>query len=109
MLFSLSNLKKRSTRDADGEQAVVPKLLHGRAALRQVGLAIELFEGFVGKARSECDMRLLEGVMGDYRLGRCIEFACSPIIRSCSLLLRACFRLRTWQRWLRMGLADRQM
>ena len=38
MLFSLSNLKKRSTRDADGEQAVVPKLLHGRAALRQVGL-----------------------------------------------------------------------
>ncbi len=73
MLFSLTNLKKRSTRDADGEQAVVPKLLHGRAALRQVGLAIELFEGFVGKARSECDMRLLEGVMGDYRLGRCIE------------------------------------
>ena len=27
----------------------------------------------MGKARSECDMRLLEGVMGDYRLGRCIE------------------------------------
>jgi predicted nuclease of restriction endonuclease-like RecB superfamily len=73
MLFSLSNLKKRSTRDADGEQAVVPKLLHGRAALRQVGQALELFEGFVGKARSECDTRLLEGVMGDYRLGRCIE------------------------------------
>ena len=64
MLFSLSNLKKRSTRDADGEQAVVPKLLHGRAALRQVGLAIELFEGLVGKASSECGTRVREGVLG---------------------------------------------
>ncbi|HST06010.1 MAG TPA: DUF790 family protein, partial [Chloroflexia bacterium] len=73
MLFSLSNLKKRSTRDADGEQAVVPKLLHGRAAMRQLGQAIELFEGFVGQPRSEWDTRLLEAIMGDYRLGRCIE------------------------------------
>jgi predicted nuclease of restriction endonuclease-like RecB superfamily len=73
MLFSLSNLKKRSVRDADSEQAVVPKLLHGRAALRQLGQAIDLFEGFVGQPRSECDTRLLEAIMGDYRLGRCIE------------------------------------
>ena len=73
MLFSLSNLKRRSVRDADGELAVVPKLLHGRAALKLVGQAIEQFEEYVSRPRNEYDARLLEAVMGDYRLGRCIE------------------------------------
>src|SRR4051794_40273816 len=73
MLFSLSNLKRRSVRDPDGELAVVPKLLHGRSTLKLVEQAIDLFESFVGKPRSEYDSRALEAVMGDYRLGRCIE------------------------------------
>ncbi len=73
MLFSLANLKRRSVRDLDGELAVVPKLLYGRAVLNLVGQAIEQFEEYVGKPRSEYDSRSLEAVMGDYRLGRCIE------------------------------------
>jgi predicted nuclease of restriction endonuclease-like RecB superfamily len=73
MLFSLSNLKRRSVRDPDGELAVVPKLLHGRTALRLIEQAVEVFEGYVGRPRSEYDTRALEAVMGDYRLGRCIE------------------------------------
>src|SRR5688500_687057 len=73
MLFSLANLYRRSVRDPDGELAVVPKLLHGRAALKLVGQAIEQFEEYVGRPRSEYDSRSLEAVMGDYRLGRCIE------------------------------------
>ena len=73
MLFSLSNLKRRSVRDTDGELAVVPKLLHGRTALRLIEQAVEVFEGYMGRPRSEYDTRALEAVMGDYRLGRCIE------------------------------------
>jgi predicted nuclease of restriction endonuclease-like RecB superfamily len=73
MLFSLSNLKRRSVRDHDGELAVVPKLLHGRTALRLIEQAVEVFEGYLGRPRSEYDTRALEAVMGDYRLGRCIE------------------------------------
>ncbi|MEA2574596.1 MAG: uncharacterized protein QOH93_1894, partial [Chloroflexia bacterium] len=73
MLFSLTNVKRRGVRDADGEFAVVPKLLHGRASLKLVEQAIEVFEGFVGRTRGEYDSRDMEAVMGDYRLGRCIE------------------------------------
>ncbi|HYP41843.1 MAG TPA: DUF790 family protein, partial [Chloroflexia bacterium] len=73
MLFSLANLKKRSVRDPDGEQAVVPKLLHGRAALKLLDQAISVFDSQVGRPRSEYDGRALEAVMGDYRLGRCVE------------------------------------
>jgi predicted nuclease of restriction endonuclease-like RecB superfamily len=73
MLFSLTNLKRRAVRDPEGELAVVPKLLHGRSTLKLVEQAIDLFESFVGKPRSEYDSRTLEAVMGDYRLGRCIE------------------------------------
>ncbi|MBF6613416.1 MAG: DUF790 family protein [Chloroflexi bacterium] len=60
-------------RDVDGELAIVPKLLHGRAALKLLEQAIVVFEGSVGKPRSEYDARKLEDVLGDYRLGRCIE------------------------------------
>src|SRR5687768_975618 len=73
MLFSLTNLKRRSIRDPDGELTVVPKLLTGRAAVKLVGQAIEQVEQYVGRPRSEYDSRTLEAVMGDYRLGRCIE------------------------------------
>ncbi|HEY0070015.1 MAG TPA: hypothetical protein VGE04_08625, partial [Chloroflexia bacterium] len=73
MLFSLTNVKRRSVRDADGELAVVPRLLHGRASLKLVEQAIGVFEGYVGRPRGEYDSRALEAVMGDYRLGRCIE------------------------------------
>ncbi|HVF99645.1 MAG TPA: DUF790 family protein [Chloroflexia bacterium] len=73
MLFSLTNVKRRSVRDADGELAVVPKLLHGRASLKLVEQAIAVFEESVGRPRAEYDSRTLEAVMGDYRLGRCIE------------------------------------
>jgi len=73
MLFSLQNLKRRSVRDPDGELAVMPKLLHGRAALKLVEQAIAVFEASIGRPRSEYDSRDLEAVMGDYRLGRCIE------------------------------------
>lgn len=73
MLFSLSNIKRRSVRDADGEMAVVPKLLHGRAPLKLLEQAISTFEGFVGRPRGEYDARALESVMGDYRLARCVE------------------------------------
>src|SRR4051794_7201984 len=73
MLFSLSNLKRRSVRDPEGELCVLPKLLHGRSTLKLVEQAIDLFESFVGKPRSEYDSRALEAIMGDYRLGRCIE------------------------------------
>ncbi|HYO49192.1 MAG TPA: DUF790 family protein [Chloroflexia bacterium] len=73
MLFSLANLKKRSVRDPDGEQAVVPKLLHGRAALKLLDQAICAFDSHLGRPRSEYDGRDLEAVMGDYRLGRCVE------------------------------------
>jgi SAM-dependent methyltransferase len=73
MLFSLANLKKRSVRDPDGEQAVMPKLLHGRAALKLLDQAISVFDGQVGRPRNEYDGRDLEAVMGDYRLGRCVE------------------------------------
>src|SRR5438552_7376639 len=73
MLFSLSNLKRRSVRDPDGELAVVPKLLHGRAAHRLVEQALEVFEGYVGRPRSEYELRALEAVLSDYRLARCIE------------------------------------
>ncbi|HET6261111.1 MAG TPA: hypothetical protein VFG99_02590, partial [Chloroflexia bacterium] len=73
MLFSLANLKKRSVRDHDGEQAVVPKLLHGRAALKLLDQAISVFDSQVGRPRNEYDGRALEAVMGDYRLGRCVE------------------------------------
>lgn len=73
MLFSLANIRRRSVRDADGELAVVPKLLHGRAATRLVEQAITLFDACVGQTRAEYDVRALEAVMGDYRLGRCVE------------------------------------
>ncbi len=73
MLFSLSNLKRKSVRDADGEFAIVPKLLHGRAALKLLEQAIEVFAESIGKPRSEYDAHKLEDVLGDYRLGRCIE------------------------------------
>ncbi len=73
MLFSLTNLKRRTVRDPYGEFAVVPKLLHGRAALRELEQATNLCEDSVGKMRSEYDTGALEAVMGDYRLGRCVE------------------------------------
>ncbi len=73
MLFSLSNVKRRSVRDPDGELAVVPKLMHGRAALHLLEQALEVFEGYVGRPRKEYDPRALEAVMSDYRLARCIE------------------------------------
>ena len=73
MLFSLSNLKRRTVRDPDGEFAVIPKLLHGRSAIRELEQAIDLFEASVGKPRSDYDTHHMEAVMGDYRLGRCIE------------------------------------
>jgi predicted nuclease of restriction endonuclease-like RecB superfamily len=60
-------------RDPDGEMAVVPKLLHGRAALREIEQAITVVHESLGMPRSEYDGRRLEAVMGDYRLGRCIE------------------------------------
>jgi predicted nuclease of restriction endonuclease-like RecB superfamily len=73
MLFSLTNLKRRTMRDPDDELLVVPKLLHGRAALKLLEQAIAVFEEYVGKPHSGWDVRALEGVMGDYRLGRCVE------------------------------------
>ena len=73
MLFSLTNLKRRSVRDPDGELAVVPKLLHGRTAVKLVEQAIEVFDSYVGRTRAEYDPRALEAVMSDYRLARCIE------------------------------------
>src|SRR5207244_4745077 len=65
--------KRRSLRDPDGELAVIPKLLHGRSALRLVEQTLEVFEGYVACPRSEYDPRALEAVMSDYRLARCIE------------------------------------
>ncbi len=73
MLFSLTNIKRRSVRDRDGELAIVPKLLHGRAMVALLGQAIQVFEGYLGRPRGEYDSRTLEAVMGDYRLGRCVE------------------------------------
>ena len=73
MLFPLSSIKKRSLRDRRGNLIVVPALLHGRTALALVEQAINVFESCVGRPRSEYDPRALEAVMGDYRLGRCIE------------------------------------
>lgn len=73
MLFSLPNLKRRSVREPDGTLTVVPNLLHGRAALGLVEQAIGVFESYVGRPRSEYDRYTLEAVMGDYRLGRCVE------------------------------------
>lgn len=73
MLFSLTNLKRRSMRDPDDELCVVPKLLHGRASLKLLEQAIDVFESYVGRPRSDYDTRALEAVMGDYKLGRCIE------------------------------------
>jgi predicted nuclease of restriction endonuclease-like RecB superfamily len=73
MLFSLTNLKRRTFRDPDDELLVMPKLLHGRSAIKLLEQAIALFEGYVGRPRSAYDSRSLEGVLGDYRLGRCIE------------------------------------
>lgn len=51
----------------------MPKLLHGRAASRLVEQAIAVFDEAAGKVRDEYDAQALEAVMGDYRLGRCIE------------------------------------
>jgi predicted nuclease of restriction endonuclease-like RecB superfamily len=73
MLFSLPNVKRRSVRDPDGSMAVVPKLLHGRNILKLIEQAIAVFESYIGKPRSEYNPRALEDVLGDYRLGRCIE------------------------------------
>jgi predicted nuclease of restriction endonuclease-like RecB superfamily len=73
MLFSLANVKRRSVRDPDGELAVVPKLLHGRTALKLLEQAIEVFEGYAGKPRSQYSPRALEAVLSDYRLARCVE------------------------------------
>jgi predicted nuclease of restriction endonuclease-like RecB superfamily len=73
MLFPLSSIKKRGLRDRRGNLIVVPALLHGRTALALVEQAINVFESCVGRPRSEYDPRALEAVMGDYRLGRCIE------------------------------------
>ena len=73
MIFSLTNLKRKSLRDPDGALAVVPKLLHGRSAVKLLDQGIAVFESYVGKPRSDYDARALEGVFGDYRLGRCIE------------------------------------
>ncbi|MEO8288126.1 MAG: DUF790 family protein [Chloroflexota bacterium] len=73
MLFSLTNLKRRTVRDPNGDLCIVPRLLHGRSTLKLLEQAIDLFDAFVGKPRSEYDTRALEAVMGDYRLGRCIE------------------------------------
>src|SRR5688572_18962775 len=73
MLFSLANLPKKSLRDDEGALAVVPRLLKGRAALRLLEQAIGHFEESVGKRRDEYDVRALEGIMGNYRLGRCVE------------------------------------
>lgn len=73
MLFPLPNIRKRSVRDPDGELAVVPRLLHGRAALRLVEQSIDLFDASVGVRYGDYDVRGLEAIMGDYRLGRCIE------------------------------------
>ncbi len=73
MLFSLANLKRRTLRDPDDELLIVPKLLHGRAALKLLEQVIGVFEEYVGRPRSDYDPGALEGVMGDYRLGRCIE------------------------------------
>src|SRR5690242_16966029 len=73
MLFSLANLKRRTMRDPDDELLIVPKLLHGRSALKLLEQAIEVFGEFVGRPRSEYNANALEDVMGDYRLGRCIE------------------------------------
>lgn len=73
MLFPLANIRRRSVRDPDGEFVVVPKLLYGRAASRLVEQAIAVFDEAAGKARDEYDAQTLEAVMGDYRLGRCIE------------------------------------
>lgn len=76
-------------RDPDGELAVVPKLLHGRASLRLVEQTTKLFDAGVGQTRGEYDVRALEAVMGDYRLGRCIE---------------AC--LLTWYSFVQPGIGD---
>ncbi len=73
MLFSLSNLKRRTVRDPDDELLVLPKLLHGRAALKLLEQALTVFSEYVGRPRSEYDATSLEGIIGDYRLGRCIE------------------------------------
>src|SRR5438045_627929 len=73
MLFSLPNVKRRGVRDSDGEPAVVPKLLHGRTALRLLEQAIEVFDGHVGRPRGEYSPRTLEAVLSDYRLARCVE------------------------------------
>lgn len=73
MLFSLTNLKRRSVRDPDGELAVIPKLLHGRASIRELEQAIDSVDAQVGKPRSEYSTGALEAIMGDFKLGRCIE------------------------------------
>jgi predicted nuclease of restriction endonuclease-like RecB superfamily len=73
MLFSLTNLPKRSLRDEDGALAVVPRLLKGRTAAGLVRQAIEHMEGSLGVPRGEFDARALEAIMGNYRIARCIE------------------------------------
>lgn len=83
MLFSLTNLKRRSVRDPDGELAAVPKLLHGRNALKLLEQAIEVFDSHSGRPRSEYDPRALEAVLSDYRLARCVE-AC--LLTYCSFV-----------------------
>ncbi|MFL5733083.1 MAG: DUF790 family protein [Chloroflexia bacterium] len=73
MLFSLAHVKRRSVRDPDGEIAVVPKLLHGRTAVKLLEQSLEVFESSVGRPRSEYSPRTLEAVLSDYRLARCVE------------------------------------
>ena len=61
-----------TTRRADGELLVYPRLLRDRAILPKVAIAIRYFESMLGRERGELESETLVHFLGDHKLARCV-------------------------------------
>jgi hypothetical protein len=102
MAFPLKELRLTSRR-VDGETLVYPRLMRDRSWLPKVAIAIEYFEGMLGRERRELELETLVHFLGDHRLARCVVGAMARSYRFRSPPIREVVSAAALRRMQRLG------
>ncbi|HZQ98596.1 MAG TPA: DUF790 family protein [Chloroflexota bacterium] len=102
MALPLNGLRL-TCRRVDGETLVYPRLMRDRSWLPKVGIAIQYFEGMLGRERRELDLETLVHFLGDHRLARCVVGAMGRSYRFRPPLIRDLVSAAALRRMQRQG------
>src|SRR5579884_3636811 len=102
MAFPLKALRLTSRR-VDGETLLYPRLMRDRAWLPKISIAIQYFEGMLGRERRELEVETLVHFLGDHRLARCVVGAMARSYRFRSPPLREVVSPAALKRMTRLG------